>query len=234
MSLVTVNDLSFSYTGKPLIRNINLRLSAGEAVGILGINGAGKTTLFDLICQLRHPCGGEIINRSKHPTYLTQILTPPPQLKMCEVFELIMHLNAPAPMTLCTAQARLYTWSSALSNRYRAIAHKKAATCSYGEIRSFFTLTLLLIGSDLIMLDEPTAGVDPEFRHFIWLGIKKACAEGACVLVSSHYTEEIAANCNRFYMLAHQHLEAFTSGDQFLARYGANSLTDAFLNASLT
>jgi len=86
--------------------------------------------------------------------------------------------------------------------------------------------------SDLIILDEPTAGVDPEFRHFIWLGIKHACSEGASVLVSSHYTQEITASCDRFYMLAHHQLEAFHSADQFLARYQATSLDEAFISAS--
>jgi len=233
MSILTLNELTFSYTDKGLLHNLNLHLSPGEAVGILGSNGAGKTTLFDIICKLRQPGRGEIINHAQHPVYLTQILTPPPQLRMIEVYELITHLNAPSKLSPSEALSRLDVWSPALSQRYSDISKKKASTCSYGEIRSFFTLTLLLMGSDLILLDEPTAGVDPEFRHFIWLGIKSACTEGACVLVSSHYTQEIVANCDRFYMLAHQQLKEFDSGDQFLARYHAGSLDEAFINASM-
>ncbi|MNH04179.1 Lipopolysaccharide export system ATP-binding protein LptB [compost metagenome] len=234
MSTLIINELSFSYKDKPLFHNLNLHLSPGDAVGILGSNGAGKTTLFDLICKLRKPDHGEIINHAQHPAYLTQILTPPPQLRMIEVYELITHLNAPSKLCLSEALSRLNTWSPALSKRYSDISKKKASTCSYGEIRSFFTLTLLLMDSDLIILDEPTAGVDPEFRHFIWLGIKHACNEGTSVLVSSHYTQEIAANCGRFYMLAHHQLKAFQSADQFLACYRAASLDEAFINASMS
>ncbi|RCL25136.1 ABC transporter [Pseudomonas sp. AFG_SD02_1510_Pfu_092] len=234
MGTLIIKKLSFSYKDKSLFHTVNLHVAPGEAVGILGSNGAGKTTLFDLICKLRKPDHGEIISRAKHPAYLTQILTPPPQLRMSEVYELITHLNAPSKLCLSEALSRLNAWSPALSKRYSDISRKKASTCSYGEIRSFFTLTLLLMGSDLVILDEPTAGVDPEFRHFIWLGIKHACNEGASVLVSSHYTQEIAANCSRFYMLAHHQLEAFHSANQFLARYQAASLDEAFINASMS
>lgn len=234
MRTLIINELSFSYKDKPLLHSLNLHLSSGEAVGILGCNGAGKTTLFDLICKLRKPDHGEIHNYAKHPAYLTQVLTPPPQLRMLEVYDLIIHLNAPSNLCLSEALPRLKAWSPELCKRYSDISRKKASTCSYGEIRSFFTLTLLLMGSDLIILDEPTAGVDPEFRHFIWLGIKHACSEGASVLVSSHYTQEIAANCSRFYMLAHHQLEAFHSGSQFLARYQAASWDEAFINATMS
>lgn len=233
MNLLIINEMTFSYKGKAFLHRLNLHLSPGEAVGILGCNGAGKTTLFDLICKLRQPDHGEVTNRAQHLAYLTQVLTPPPQLRMTEVYEFITHLNAPSTPCLSEALSRLRAWSPALSKRYSDISKKKASTCSYGEVRSFFTLTLLLMGSDLIILDEPTAGVDPEFRHFIWLGIKHACNEGAGVLVSSHYTQEIAANCDRFYMLAHRQLEAFHNSDQFLTHYRATSLDEAFINASM-
>lgn len=114
---------------------------------------------------------------------------------------------------------------------FQKLRKKKASKCSYGEVRSFISLTLLMTGSDLIMLDEPTAGVDPEFRHYIWLGVKSACREGASVMISSHYTQEIVDNCTRFYMLAHQQLQAFDNADQLLARYQANSLDEAFIKA---
>ena len=219
MNLLTLDKLSFSHPDTPLLQNISLSLSEGEAVGILGCNGAGKTTLFDLICNVRKPSQGNIINVSKCQLYLTQVLTPPPLLKMGEAYELITQLNS--------------TSAPSHHQRYANLSEKKASTCSYGEIRSFITLTLLLMGGDLIILDEPTAGIDPEFRHYIWLGIKNACADGASVLVSSHHTEEIVTNCHRFYMLAHQRIEPFGNGEAFLTRYSAKSYDEAFINAAM-
>lgn len=233
VNTLTVKNLHFSYENNVLMQDINLNLVKGEAVGILGINGAGKTTLFDLICKIRKPTDGEILNLSKRQAYLTQILTPPPLLRMGEVCTLIAELNARTSHYPDEMLARLSRWSPSLLKRYVDISKKKASTCSYGEVRSFFTLTLLLMDSDLIILDEPTAGVDPEFRHYIWLGINSACKEGASVLVSSHYTEEIVKNCHRFYMLAHQRLRAFDSAEHFLSQHRATNLDEAFINASL-
>ncbi|WP_079228404.1 ATP-binding cassette domain-containing protein [Pseudomonas putida] len=232
MNLLTINNLTLSYSQNLLLNDIDMHVSNGETVGVLGVNGAGKTTLFDLICRVKSPDSGEIINHAKNQAYLTQILTPPPLLRMHEAGELITLLNCSHPPSQHEMLSRLANWSTHLAKRYADISKKKASTCSYGEIRSYFTLTLLLMQSDLIILDEPTAGVDPEFRHYIWLGIHHACQEGATVLVSSHYTEEIAMNCHRFYMLAHRKLEAFDCADQFLARHQAKTLDQAFIQAS--
>ncbi|MBC3488454.1 MULTISPECIES: ATP-binding cassette domain-containing protein [unclassified Pseudomonas] len=233
MNLLSIDNLKYQHNRKTLMENLSLTVKKGELVGVLGINGAGKTTLFDLICKMRKPSHGTIINRAERQVYLTQILTPPPLLRMREIFSIISCLNSNHALSQREVFSRLAHWSPSLSKRYADISEKKAATCSYGEIRSFFTLTLLLMGSDLIILDEPTAGVDPEFRHYIWLGIKHACEEGASVLVSSHYTQEISENCHRFYMLAHHRLEAFDNGDQFLNRHNAATLDEAFINAAM-
>lgn len=233
MTLLNIDNLGFGHGSKPLIDHLTLHIKHGEMIGVLGCNGAGKTTLFDLICGIKRPTAGKIINLSKRPAYLTQIITPPPLLRMSEVGKLIRSLNSNAPPSDSEMLSKLTHWSPSLSKRYANISQKKASTCSYGEIRSFFTLTLLLLDSDLIILDEPTAGVDPEFRHYIWLGINSACQDGASVLISSHYTEEITTNCHRFYMLAKAKLEAFNSGAAFMARYSATSLDEAFINASL-
>ncbi|MFJ4445658.1 ATP-binding cassette domain-containing protein [Pseudomonas sp. NPDC089422] len=231
MKILTLTDLTFSYPARPLFESINLHVARGEAVGLLGMNGAGKTTLFDLICKLKAPQEGGIVNQAQQQAYLTQVLTPPPLLRMHEVGKLIRLFNARAFTRADEALTRLARWSAPLAKRYADIGQKRAATCSYGEVRSYFTLTLLLMECDLIILDEPTAGVDPEFRHFIWLGIQHACREGAAVLVSSHYTEEIAQHCHRFYMLANRRVTAFESAQQFLSHYDAHSLDDAFIKA---
>lgn len=233
MNMLTLHNLSFGYGDKLLMDNLELTIQQGEIVGVLGSNGAGKTTLFDLICKIKKPAQGTVINKFKHQTYLTQILTPPPLLRMGEVSNFIANLSSNTSANHADNLSRLTNWSPSLSKRYSEIAQKKASHCSYGEIRSYVTLTLLQLNSDLIILDEPTAGVDPEFRYYIWLGINNACQEGASLLISSHYTEEITRNCHRFYMLANQRLEAFDNGEQFMVRHCAKSLDEAFINASM-
>lgn len=233
MGLLIAKQIHLSFKEKIIFQDINLSISKGEIIGILGPNGSGKTTLFDLICNLRTPQGGQLINSSQQQLYLSQTLSPPASLRMGDIHTLITNLNSRNPPSQRCTLDQLETWSPTLGKRYADIWNKKPSICSYGEIRSFFTLTLLTMGGDLLVLDEPTAGVDPEFRYYIWLGIKNASSCGAAVLVSSHHTDEIVANCHRFYMLAHHHLKRFDSGEQFLKFYQANTLDEAFIKASL-
>ncbi len=232
MTKITIRDLGYSYARTPLFHKLNFSACRGEAIGILGSNGAGKTTLFDLICNLRKPDAGTLTNNACRQLYLSQTLSPPPGLRMQEIHALITHLDGDKPRSAGETFKCMERWSVPLYKRYAALWNKKPANCSYGEIRSFFTLTLLVMQGDLLILDEPTAGVDPDFRHYIWLAIRKACAEGATVLVSSHHIQEITANCDRFYMLAQRTLQEFSSAEHFMTHHDTECLDEAFILAS--
>ena len=127
---------------------------------------------------------------------------------------------------------KLSTWSPEIVERYKEIWTKKSSVCSYGEKRWFFTLSLLAVEADLVILDEPTAGVDPEFRHYIWKCLRGAASEGAAILVSSHSIEEVANNCGNFYMISQQKFKPFDSGKEFMHCYGSNTLDEAFIRAA--
>jgi ABC-2 type transport system ATP-binding protein len=79
----------------------------------------------------------------------------------------------------------------------------------------FHRLSLLSANADFVILDEPTAGVDPEFRHYIWKCPEGAAAEGVAVLVSSHNVDEIVVHCDNFYMLSQQRFNHFTDAKGF-------------------
>lgn len=128
MNLLNLTDLSFSYENLPLMRNVVLNLEAGELIGILGSNGAGKTTLFDLICKIKKPSSGQVANSARTQAYLTQILTPPPLLRMSETGELIRHLSSAAQLSEKEIMARLAKWSPSLYKRYASIIQKKGRT----------------------------------------------------------------------------------------------------------
>ncbi|MDZ3993789.1 ATP-binding cassette domain-containing protein [Pseudomonas sp. Teo4] len=232
MNLLRISDVSFEANNKTLFKHVNFNAKKGETIGLLGPNGAGKTTLMDLICNIKQPHMGVISNAALRPIYLSQTLSAPPSLRMGDIHTLITNLSSSTPPSKTETLNKLKHWSPTLHERYSTIWMKKPSICSYGEIRSFFTLSLLSMDSDLLILDEPTAGVDPEFRHYIWLGIQNACKEGATVIVSSHYIQEIINHCHRFYMLARQQLEPFANADDFLNRHHASTLDEAFIKAS--
>ncbi|UVJ42291.1 ABC transporter ATP-binding protein [Pseudomonas sp. LS1212] len=232
MSIISVHDMNAAYKNKAIFKDVSLTILKNSITGMLGPNGSGKTTFFDIICGLKHPDTGHITNTSTHPLYLSQTLSTPATLRMSEIFRLISNLSISAPIQKENIFKALKKWSPDALERYSNIWNKKPSACSYGEIRSFFTLSLLALPSDLIILDEPTAGVDPEFRHYIWLCIQKAKNDGASVIVSSHNVEEIGHNTDTFYMIAQQKFTRFNSSDEYMDFYEANNLDKAFINAA--
>lgn len=231
MTLVSVENLTFAYPRRQVFDNASMSVARHRITGIVGSNGAGKTTFFDILCGLRTP---ETINLSVHArdrVYLSQTISAPASLKMRDVYALMAYLNGRTPLSERALSVRLEQISPRLSARFKDLWKKRPALCSYGELRSFFTLSMLMLDAELVILDEPTAGVDPEFRYYLWQGLKQACLEGTSVIVSSHHIDEIATYCDRFYLLHDQRFEAFESGEAFMDRYGATTLDGAFIQA---
>lgn len=233
MNILSVNSLSFQHRSTEVFKNAHLGVKKGEITGIIGSNGAGKTTLFDLICNLRTPSSGTIENLADRYIYLSQTLSAPATLKLSDIYKMISTLSSPTTLSMQQIRMKFNTWNPELSNRFEKIWNKKPDSCSYGEIRCFITLSLLTLPTDLIILDEPTAGVDPEFRYYTWLFLKKAKASGATVLVSSHSIDEIAGYCDSFYMIENKQFTKYQDGNEFMIRQCATNLDQAFINASL-
>jgi ABC-2 type transport system ATP-binding protein len=231
MKQFKAQDIDLSYPDRALLTQASLEVSQGDIVGILGPNGSGKTSFFDIVCNLKKAKSGLIKNDFSHLLYLSQIISTPPPLRMRDIFKMVTALSSSEPMTYDTTLEKLSAWSPLIVSRYQDIWNKKSALCSYGETRWFFTLTLLSISADFVILDEPTAGVDPEFRHYIWQCLHGAAKEGTAILVSSHNVEEVISHCDYFYMISQQRFNRFANGNEFTHRYGAKTVDDAFIRA---
>lgn len=229
---LSVSSLNYSINDRTIYNNAAMELNNGEIIGILGPNGSGKTTFFDIICNLKKDASLTISSTFENPVYLSQTIMTPPVLNMGEVGMLALSFISEDKPTKENFISKLNRWAPEITDRFDDIWNKKSATCSYGEKRWFFTLTLLASNSDFIILDEPTAGVDPEFRHYIWKCLKSAIKENKSVLVSSHNINEITENCDRFYMIYHNRFNEYFNADSFMKNHNASSLDEAFINAA--
>lgn len=232
MKRLVASSVDVSYSQHILLSRASLKVQAGSISGLLGPNGSGKTTFFDVLCGLKTLKAGAIDSSFSKLLYLSQIISTPPVFRMFDLFKMIMIFCADSQVTQAHALEKIEQWSPGIAQRYRDIWNKKSALCSYGEKRWFFTLSLLSANADLVILDEPTAGVDPEFRYHIWRCLEGAAAEGVAVLVSSHNVDEIVAHCDEFYMISQQRFNRFTDAQGFMKAYGANSLDEAFIHAA--
>ncbi len=232
MKQLLVKSLDVRYANHILFDKASIKVEAGFISGLLGPNGSGKTTFFDVICLLKKMDGGEIYNSFSKLLYLSQIIATPPVLRMFDIFNMMMLFCADSLVTQQDALRKIERWSPGVAERYCDIWQKKSSLCSYGEKRWFFTLSLLSVNADLVILDEPTAGVDPEFRYHIWKCLEGAASEGVAVLVSSHNVDEIVNHCDDFYMLSQRRFNHFTDAKGFMSAYGAISLDEAFIHAA--
>lgn len=232
MSRLIIDSLNVRYASHTVFNNASLSVAAGTISGLLGPNGSGKTTFFDVICGLKKTDGVQINNSFSKLLYLSQIISTPPVFRMFDIFKMVMLFCSETRVTRQHALDKIERWSPGIAQRYCEIWNKKSSLCSYGEKRWFFTLSLLSAHADLVVLDEPTAGVDPEFRYHIWRCLEGAAADGVAVLVSSHNVDEIVAHCDDFYMLSQQCFHRFTDAQGFMKAYGASSLDEAFIHAA--
>jgi ABC-2 type transport system ATP-binding protein len=232
MNALEVTGMTFNYPDKDIFQDANMSVSSYKITGLLGGNGAGKTTFFDLLCRIEKNYSGVVTNNFDYMLYLSQILTVPPALRMGDIAKMIVALCSKQDADSNKLNDYVDQQGFAVAMRYKEIMLKKSSLCSYGEKRWFFTMTLLAFEPDFIILDEPTAGVDPEYRHYIWQGLRNATKNGAAVLISSHNIEEIVKNCDCFYMINQQRFSKFDNGPSFMKFYGGESLDEAFRLAS--
>jgi ABC-2 type transport system ATP-binding protein len=187
--------------------DVDLSVAAGELVGLLGPNGAGKSTLINLLVGIRRPTSGsvEIFGGSPLDPVNRRLLgvTPqetglPPTLRVGEVVDYVSaHYPNPLPRNELLARFGL-----------DELARRQTGGLSGGQRRRL-AVALAFVGRPrLVVLDEPTTGLDVEVRHVLWDAIRAFHADGGTVLLSSHYLEEIEALAQRVVVLGEGHVLA--------------------------
>ncbi len=225
---IDVEGLTKSFDGKEVVRNLSLRVRRGQIYGFLGPNGSGKTTTLRMICGLLTPDGGRgtclgydiLTEREKikrRVGYMTQRFSLYQDLSIKENLEFVARVYDLADPGEAARQA-----IERLGLRGREM--QLAGTLSGGWKQRLALGACILPKPDLLLLDEPTAGVDPKARREFWGEIHKLAAGGMTVLVSTHYMDE-AERCHEIAYIAYGELLAQGTIPEVLEASGLRTYT---------
>jgi ABC-2 type transport system ATP-binding protein len=230
--VIDVHGLTKSFDGHTVVRNLSMQVRRGSIYGFLGPNGSGKTTTIRMLCGLLTPddgsgtCLGFDIRKEtdqikRRVGYMTQRFSLYQDLSVRENLEFIARIYG---LARPRRAARNAIERLGLSGREEQIA----AELSGGWKQRLALGACTLSSPQLLLLDEPTAGVDPKARREFWNEIHALAAEGLTVLVSTHYMDE-AERCHEIAYLAYGELLARGTVDEVIA---ASHLTTFVVSAA--
>jgi ABC-2 type transport system ATP-binding protein len=198
------------------VDGVDLKLATGEIVAILGPNGAGKTSTIDIILGLSQPSAGRVSVLGMHPRQaisrglISAVMQTGGLLRDLTVFETVEYT--------ASLFAHAQNPREALSRAGIAeIADRRVGKCSGGEQQRLRFAMALLSDPELLVLDEPTTGMDVEGRRTFWSAIRKDAEQGRTVLFATHYLEEADAYADRIVLLRHGKVVADGTASQIKA-----------------
>jgi ABC-2 type transport system ATP-binding protein len=217
---IDVAGLNKHYGEKHVVRDVSLRVRRGEIFGFLGPNGSGKTTTIRMVCGLLRPdsgsgaCLGYDIVRERAQIkrkvgYMTQRFSFWEDLSIAENLDFVARMYD-IPERKQAVRRALETLG--LATRARQLA----GTLSGGWKQRLALAACMLHSPSLLLLDEPTAGVDPRARRDFWDELQSLAAKGISVLVSTHYMDE-AVRCHKLAYIAYGKLLAQGTAQEVIA-----------------
>ena len=209
--VIEVEGLTKSFNGRTVVKGLTMQVRKGLIYGFLGPNGSGKTTTIRMLCGLLTPDSGrgtclgyDILTQSaaikRHVGYMTQRFSLYADLSIRENLEFVARVYGLAKPR---AAAKAAIERLGLGNR----ADQLAGELSGGWKQRLALGACILPSPQLLLLDEPTAGVDPKARRDFWDEIHALAHEGLTVLVSTHYMDE-AERCHEIAYIAYGELLA--------------------------
>ena len=205
--VIRVKDLKKHYGDVKAVAGVTFEVARGEVFGMLGPNGAGKTTTIEVLEGLRPPDSGTVevfgLDVCRHPESIKQRIGVQlqsvslyPRLTVTELLDLFGSFYA--------HHLRTKQLIDAVDLGERAKA--RSMNLSGGQQQRLSIALALVNDPELIFLDEPTTGLDPQARRSLWDLIKGLQAKGKSILMTTHYMEEAAELCDRVAIMDHGHI----------------------------
>ncbi len=224
--VIDVRGLTKAYGGRKVVDDFDIKVGRGAIHGFLGPNGSGKTTTIRMLCGLLTPdagagtCLGFDLRRQSakikaQAGYMTQKFSLYTDLSIRENLDFV---------------ARMYRLSNRRSRVDRALAdlgladrsRQLAGSLSGGWKQRLALAACLIHEPQLLLLDEPTAGVDPKARRDFWVQIRRLAVEGVTILVSTHYMDE-AVQCDFITYIAYGRKLIDGPSNQIAAKVGLST-----------
>ena len=228
MSLCSVENLSFSYGSRSVLKGVSLTLKPGRIYGLLGPNGAGKTTFLDLVFGNQTPTSGTVEWKipEEERFYVRQYITVPNELYIHEFVEMIYRINTGD----FSAEKLLGGLPDVWQAKMAELFERRVSAVSFGERKWVITAIALSLGKPIVALDEPTAAMDVPTRDSVWEQMLQARGTGRAFLISSHYLEEFKDTVDGIVAIKNGGANIFDSVDAFCRNAGgqASSMNDAF------
>lgn len=229
MTVAELTNVTKRFGAVTALDRVNLEIYGGEIVGLLGRNGAGKTTAARLLLGLAHPDSGtarvfdadprQAKTRTRIGTML-QVANLRETLRPCELIRLFSsYYPAPMPYAEVVRTAGL-----------EGIEKRLLGKLSGGQTQRVLFALAICGNPDLLILDEPTAGLDVESRRALWFSIRQFVRRGGSVLLTTHYLEEADALSSRIVILDRGRVLTEGTPEALKVRANENTLEDAFLS----
>lgn len=236
MLALEIHDLAKRYpNGTEALKGLDLHVADGEFFGLLGPNGAGKSTLIHCATGLAVPSSGSIRifendAVTKYEKARSMVGLAPQDINLdsfLTVEETLDFHGGYFGMRKAERRERI----EELLNAFSLTIQRKdrTRTLSGGMKRRLVLARALMHRPRLLILDEPTAGVDVELRLELWNYIRRVNTEGTTVLLTTHYLEEAEDLCDRIAFINHGEIVAEGTSADLAERFGASGLEDAYL-----
>ncbi|MFA5357536.1 MAG: ABC transporter ATP-binding protein [archaeon] len=223
MALLSVKNVSKSFDGKKVLDGVSLEIEEGEIFGLLGSNGAGKSTLTSIILGLQNPDSGEIslFGATGVRRVAEKIALVPQESSFYNDFSVEKNMNFFGSISGLNGKIRnarvdfLLKWLGL--DEFRKL---KADFLSGGYQRLLNIALSLLHDPQLILMDEPTAGLDPKMRQMFWQKIRELKKGGKTIVITTHYMDEAEALCTRIALLKKGKVLCIGTPEELIKKYG--------------
>ena len=222
--VLTARKLQKSYDGQKVVDGVDLSIQKGECFGLLGPNGAGKTTTLKILLGLIEPDGGE--------AQLLGLPVPQAAREARIRVGVVPQMDNLDPDFTVTENLLVYGRYFGLPDRvvqaripalleFASLTHKKdvkVPTLSGGMKRRLTLARALVNDPDVIFLDEPTTGLDPQARHLIWQRLRELAKQGKTLLLTTHFMDEAERLCHRLAVMDNGRFIAEGSPRELISR----------------